>query len=227
MPFSKTRKIIQRGTRANQPLASSVQEGTLYYVTDEDKVERSNGSTWDSYGNAFLIGGSNTQVQFNDSGVLGGDAGLTYDKTTDILSSIGGYKERSRTTPLGEWISVTYSAGNFTANGSMTWTVDSGDQQTYAYMLVGKTMILAFSIVTTTVGGVANNRLQLAIPGGFSAKNEAWVPYRLTNPAAASSFCRVSASATIVELFRDASAGNWTLGTDDTNVMGTITFEVL
>lgn len=29
--------------------------------------------------------GSNTQVQFNDSGSIGGDAGLTYDKTTDNL----------------------------------------------------------------------------------------------------------------------------------------------
>jgi len=29
--------------------------------------------------------GTNTQVQFNDSGSIGGDAGLTYDKTTDNL----------------------------------------------------------------------------------------------------------------------------------------------
>jgi hypothetical protein len=29
--------------------------------------------------------GADTQVQFNDSGVLGGDAGLTYNKTTDQL----------------------------------------------------------------------------------------------------------------------------------------------
>ena len=31
-------------------------------------------------------GGSNTQVQFNDSGAFGGDAGLTYNKTTNRLS---------------------------------------------------------------------------------------------------------------------------------------------
>src|SRR6266436_5661860 len=31
-------------------------------------------------------GGSNTQVQFNDSGVLGGDAGFTYVKATDTAS---------------------------------------------------------------------------------------------------------------------------------------------
>ena len=31
-------------------------------------------------------GGSDTYVQFNDSGVLGGDSGLTYNKTTDTLT---------------------------------------------------------------------------------------------------------------------------------------------
>ena len=34
-------------------------------------------------------GGSDTQVQFNDGGAFGGDAGLTYNKTTDVLT-VGG-----------------------------------------------------------------------------------------------------------------------------------------
>jgi hypothetical protein len=33
-------------------------------------------------------GGTNTQVQFNDSGAFGGDAGLTYNKTTDTLTGV-------------------------------------------------------------------------------------------------------------------------------------------
>lgn len=44
-------------------------------------------------GSGTLIGsapaGSDTQVQFNDGGVLGGDAGLTYNKTTDSLTMAG------------------------------------------------------------------------------------------------------------------------------------------
>lgn len=32
-------------------------------------------------------GGSDTQVQFNDAGAFGGDAGLTYNKTTDVLTA--------------------------------------------------------------------------------------------------------------------------------------------
>jgi len=33
-------------------------------------------------------GGSNTQVQFNNAGTFGGDAGFTYDQTTNILSAL-------------------------------------------------------------------------------------------------------------------------------------------
>ncbi len=48
--------------------------------------------TWsdDNSGTSGNPGGSDTQVQFNDGGVFGGDAGLTYNKTTDILSVTGG-----------------------------------------------------------------------------------------------------------------------------------------
>lgn len=42
-------------------------------------------------GGSGTPGGADTQVQFNDAGAFGGDAGLTYDKTTDTLSiGVGG-----------------------------------------------------------------------------------------------------------------------------------------
>lgn len=34
--------------------------------------------------------GLNQEIQFNDSGVLGADSGLSYNKTTDILTVVGG-----------------------------------------------------------------------------------------------------------------------------------------
>ena len=39
---------------------------------------------------AATPGGSNTYIQFNDSGVLGGDADFTWDKTTNTLTITGG-----------------------------------------------------------------------------------------------------------------------------------------
>lgn len=38
-------------------------------------------------GGSSSAGGANTQVQFNDSGTLAGDSGLTYNKTTDRLTA--------------------------------------------------------------------------------------------------------------------------------------------
>jgi len=38
-------------------------------------------------GGSGTPGGSTTQIQFNDGGAFGGDAGLTYDKSTDALTS--------------------------------------------------------------------------------------------------------------------------------------------
>lgn len=42
----KLRKTVQRGTRANQPAATDVPEGGLYWVTDEKVFERSTGAAW-------------------------------------------------------------------------------------------------------------------------------------------------------------------------------------
>ena len=49
-------------------------------VTHRLLVQNSGGST---------PGGSDTQVQFNDAGTLAGDAGFTYDKTTDTVTVAG------------------------------------------------------------------------------------------------------------------------------------------
>ena len=44
--------VILRGTRSAQPAANSVAEGAIYYVTDENLTERSDGSSWQTYNDA-------------------------------------------------------------------------------------------------------------------------------------------------------------------------------
>lgn len=48
--------IILRSTRALQPAATTVPVGTLYFVTDESVIERSNGTTWQSYSGTAASG---------------------------------------------------------------------------------------------------------------------------------------------------------------------------
>jgi hypothetical protein len=55
--MSRLQDVLQRGTRAAQPLATSVPIGTLYYVTDETVLERSDGTNWQSYSASVVAGG--------------------------------------------------------------------------------------------------------------------------------------------------------------------------
>jgi len=61
--YRKTRYTHRRDTRANQPLASSVLNGTLYFVTDEGVTERSNGTTWETYSGSGSSSGDGYPAQ--------------------------------------------------------------------------------------------------------------------------------------------------------------------
>jgi hypothetical protein len=66
------------------PLTANATTGT------SGQVLTSNGTTgapyWATVSAGLSIGGSNTQIQFNNSGALGGDALFTYDSATEILT---------------------------------------------------------------------------------------------------------------------------------------------
>jgi hypothetical protein len=58
--------VLLRDTRANQPVASAVAAGSLYYVTDENITEQSDGSSW---------------LDYSDSGAVSAITQLTGDVT--------------------------------------------------------------------------------------------------------------------------------------------------
>lgn len=73
-------------------------KGQQIFNTDSSKIVYWDGSSWTTVGGSgggssgitvgttTISSGTNTRVGFNDGGVYGEDAGLAYDKTTDILS---------------------------------------------------------------------------------------------------------------------------------------------
>ena len=73
-------------------------------------------------GGSGAPGGSDTQVQFNDGGsTLGGDSGLTYNKTTDTLSVTGGVNVGTGVTILPSGIRINtgiVTAQSFVGDGS-------------------------------------------------------------------------------------------------------------
>jgi len=70
-------------------LAVSDVDGTTIVPLQADAVTKRLKVAAVISGGGGTPGGSDTQVQFNDAGTFGGDAGLTYNKTTDVLTAGG------------------------------------------------------------------------------------------------------------------------------------------
>jgi hypothetical protein len=89
--------------------------------TNGDLIYNSTGNTLRAYINGAWVslgaggggtpGGSDTQVQFNDSSAFGGDTGLTYNKTTNALTIDG---------------KMTANTFQVTAPGYSAWTIVNG-----------------------------------------------------------------------------------------------------
>lgn len=127
--------------------------------------------------------------------------------------------------PQGEWSSVTFAAGSFTADAGGSWTLTSGDQTTFKYTLVGKKMTASMFFDTTTIVG-APQVLSVAIPGGYVAAAPALTACRLVdNGANTVGMVFVNTSSTTINFFRSDLA-NFTANANGTTVRAELTFEV-
>lgn len=86
-----------------------------------------------------------------------GQATYKYDDTTARWRLISHIQ--------GTWIDVPFSAGNFTATTG-TWTVESGDQLTYSYVIINGTITISLVLTTTTVSAITAELL-VTIPESF------------------------------------------------------------
>ncbi len=122
----------------------------------------------------------------------------------------------------GAWINATFSAGEFTANGSMTWTVASGDVSTDRYYVNGATLTWQFRYITTTVGGTVNSQLLKTIPAGYqlSLGSDAIIAVNDNGGGQATGLCLNNTNTQVA--FQKLPAANWTLSTDLTQVRGTV-----
>src|SRR6266699_5282205 len=68
------------------PGTTNVPSGSTLNIQSGATINANAGSTITRFGTGGTPGGSNTQVQFNDSSVFGGDADFTWDKTNNVLN---------------------------------------------------------------------------------------------------------------------------------------------
>ena len=132
----------------------------------------------------------------------------------------------AKTAIFPAWTTPTFAAGDYTASGSMTWTLQAGDVISMAYIIKGKMMTVAFSLTTTTVGGTLSTDLLIAIPASKVATKRMLNPvYIIDNGTRTTGYALVNNSGTTIIINRSDLA-NWTASTNNTDVYGQITFEI-
>lgn len=135
-----------------------------------------------------------------------------------------GVIEGTRTVPLGQWADVTFAAGNFTSS-SGTWTVEVAEQITFAYTLIGTTMIVSVWIQNTDVSG-GQSDLYITIPEGLSAANYNLATCQVRDNAAVTLGQMWTAAGQTQIRFRRYDNVNWAASAAQTDVKGTLAFEV-
>lgn len=110
-------------------------------------------------------GGDPTQVQpsnWNDGHAFRG--GAVGDALVRDPAEYYGAKWLS----VGKWIDVPYAASNFSGTGTMVWTVTSGNQASYAYMVLGRTVFVQLNLTGTTVSGAPGQPFNVTLPAGVT-----------------------------------------------------------
>jgi hypothetical protein len=162
--------------------SGSANNDKAFVVNNDASVNWNGGVTWVVMSSvpAVVIGGTDTQVQFNDGGVLGADAGFTYNKTaaTPVLSigptatgtstlNMGTSTFASTIAHTGTGLFSLTSAGAFTSSAAATSNVSLFNTTTTGNLTVctGLTATGSLTIgslgcfgdfITTTKGNIDN-----------------------------------------------------------------------
>lgn len=172
--------ILQRNTRANQPAATAVAAGTLYFVTDESVTEQSTGAAWVTYSDAGsgLADGATlaTGLTFPNTGLHILDTNASHDLIIAPGSDITA--DRTLTVTTGDANRAVTLSGDLTVeaaslvNQDLTTDADpsfnsvqinDSDDSHQVQVLMGSNLTADRTLTVTT--GDANTTLTLPIIG--------------------------------------------------------------
>ena len=152
--------LYYSATASNVPLAANLVAGELAMNTADGKIfyKDSSGVVQTMASKATgAIGGSNTQVQFNNSGVLGGSANLTFNGTTLTAAGLAG--------PLNGTVGAT------TPNTGAFTTTTVSTSETLSYGTANGVTYLNGSKVLTSGSALTFDGTTLTSSVGTSAAN--------------------------------------------------------
>ena len=186
---SASTRVICRVTLATGEQVHFTDARGFYALDAAGQIKQAGGG-----GGSGTPGGSDTQVQFNDGGAFGGDAGLVYTKASDQLTA------GSVTLSLGQLAfpaTANPSANAYTIDDYRegTWTVTDASGQgltinnvgTATYVKVGQLCVIQCDIIlpatgnttVVTLGGIPFGSINNAFYGGclgLSTKGTAILP---------------------------------------------------
>jgi hypothetical protein len=179
-----------------------------------------------SFGETFA-GGGNINYPQDNQGLCQVLSGGTYYLDNATMAVGLGYVEHQRGFNMGDRQDVTFAAGNFTANGSMTWTVSGGNVTTFSWSIIGHTLTVWWDIAGSTIGGSLNTTLQILIPNGYVASKAVGTTCLVTNNGTnATGFASVGASGTVIQIIPSPTGGNWSASSANAGTEGTLTFPI-
>jgi hypothetical protein len=137
--MSKLSDVLKQGLRSAQPAASAVGTGTLYFVTDEQVLEQSDGSAWSSYSNSLQL--MKRPVSGDFSWTNQGSASIVANSNGGIFMQIPGaagtnYRFRQKATP----------ATPYTVTAAFRWTGPVTDFHQFGLILSDGTKLTTYFI---------------------------------------------------------------------------------
>lgn len=130
----------------------------------------------------------------------------------------------------GAFITPTFDAADYTGGGAQTWTLTSGDVNTFGYLLEGKILSLQLNLTNTTIGGTPDADLRRTMPNSFTVAKTVTSLYSFNNAGTTGvgEILFSSASNTIMTFRRAVLSGstNWTGGTDNSDLRGVAKVEI-
>lgn len=127
----------------------------------------------------------------------------------------------------GAPITPGYAGTDYTANNSMTWTVEAADVATCQFVQYGKRLFFDFVFSNTAVGGTPSTALQRVIPGGFTATKNQVIPIRVLDAGTSEAgLAFVVGGGSVTIQFYRISAANWSAAANTTGVHGNIAIDV-
>ena len=123
------------------------------------------------------------------------------------------------------WTDLAYSDLHFSASGSMTWTVASGDVLQARWGRLGDWRVFSVRIANATVGGTVSTNLQIDLPN--NEVGAAWATggcgYTTDNGTAVNGVWEVQPDSRVLSVIKH-DVSNWTAG--DGFVTLTATYQV-